>query len=1014
MNKRSIDNKVREIIVEYNDDKIKLYDDFALAIKTIIEKIIENKGLKSKIQVITHRVKERVKLEEKLKRPEEKSIYFVEKNINKFTDVDDLAGVRVVFYLGSEAEKFSVLVKKELKNITEKVKAKFDGYKAIHLVVNDLEEDRLKLIEYSRFRGLKCEIQLTTPLLHAWSELEHDIIYKPRQEIKKRKTMALEILDERFKDIMINHINEAGLEFESIAYLYGEVEKGHDIFMPNLITESGNNNKIYQQLLLLEKYTEKLNVDKYGNKKIMELLDVCIKKAGSNKAKNESSILGELPGKKLGDIAEKALDIVENIKYVDFTRAFKFLVSIYENKKLGLREEKVLEIVKNFSKYKVVRKAPNMVAFLYKFQSEILGIISGWESAKQIRNLKIINKSFGEILEFSYELSEMQNWNTISLISGPLVPNDELKNIRKGIIDLIIKLYGQVSDIKSRIDLLHTLENVSRFHSNTDENGRSFILGEIDYIVGFYENIIIDEKGEIIAEAPIIYEIEERLILLNKNSGLASKDKIEKILSVIRADKFYGLYRILVGDIIYRDEGGYDAYQKKKSDTISDCLKKMDLGNVEEWKKVLNDIAKYKDVAESWTLQGFNSFLQRLAEEKPEIAEIILDDAFKHEKPLLKFADQALFGFRRKGDFNLWDKYVGVIIKNKLTDLFFGVLVSFLYIEKSDIGSNVRKCDIDLFEKAINGDKPLEFLRKKDVNKFVFHSSLIRGLLHIHKSSPKRVEKLVIHEVESNPLLLGLYTQELHFMEIRGMVNYSKWAIINIKYILNKLVELKDLNYDAQEVLLSIGKKKFDFIMDVFIKRIKKAQEEKPKKKFEVNRYEAIPFNFNENLKKHISENKKYFNYAAMWSEKMTKKWSVYNWELGQFIERIDSSFDAVLKSIIKKGDKKSLNNAVDILKVANIPPLEICFEIVKKTNDKKILDRVASAMYATGTVSGEYGFSNAHRKKAESLKGYLDSNNKRVKDFAIKMIEDFNNRADEERKREEKEVQLRKEGFEK
>ncbi len=1012
MKKRKADDRVNQIMIEYNDEKIKLYESFALAIKTIIEKIIEEKKLKSKIQVITYRVKEKYKLKEKLKRPEGSSVYYIEKSIKKFSDIDDLAGVRIIFYLESEADKFSKLVEKELLNVKIKRKLKHDGYKAIHLVVNGLNEERLRLLEYSKFKGLKCEIQLTTPLFHAWSELEHDIIYKPTQEVKKRYPKEFEILDERFKDIMIRHINEASFEFENISYLYGELEKGRAIFNPEHI-RSQNNNKIYQELLLLEKYTEEVNIGRYGNEEIVDLLRDCMNKVKTNKKKNESSILGEIPGKTLINIAEKCIDIINKIKNADFINAFNLLVEFCEYEEMGLSEKKILDAVKNFSKYQVLRQRKNSVAFLYKYQKDLIATILVWDNAKQIRNLKIINKALGKILEFSYELQEMRDWNTISLISGPLVPSEELRKIRREAIDLIKNLYGRVVDVKSKISLLETLENISRFHSNIDEKGRKFIYEELEYVMDFYEDIIFGKQDNIKAESPIVLEIEEKLIWIDK-LGTENEEKIKKILSKIRSDEFYGLYRVLIGDIVYKEEKKYEAYEKRRNDTISSCLSKINLKSVEKWKIILNDMAQYGVEEESWKLQGFNSLLQRLAEKKPEIAEIILDDAVKNKKPLFKFVGQFLYGFRKEDNLQLWDKYVDIIIKNKSAEQLFDAYLSFLYINKKGIKKGVRRKDIELFQRSINKDRTFSFLRRKGVNEFAFHSSLMQGLSSIHAKNPKVIEKLFISEIEKNPLMPGFFIRELHHMEIRESIDCSKFRTETKKYILSKLVEIEDFNCDAQELLLNMEKKNFDSIMELILNRIKRAQKEKPKKRLGLHHYEAIPFNFNENLAEYISKNDEYINYIGKWSEKMTKEWSIYNWELGQFIEKIDKSFDKVLKNIIEKGDAKSLANAVDILRTVSVPSFEICFEIVKRTDDEKILNRVASLMHKTGVVSGEYGFSDSLRNKASSLEKYLDSAEDRVSRFAIKMIENLNEMADEQRKKEEEGIKLRKLEFEK
>ena len=51
------------------------------------------------------------------------------------------------------------------------------GYRAKHYVVY-FGPDRMSMYENHRYKGLKCEIQLTTLIAHTWSEITHEKGYK--------------------------------------------------------------------------------------------------------------------------------------------------------------------------------------------------------------------------------------------------------------------------------------------------------------------------------------------------------------------------------------------------------------------------------------------------------------------------------------------------------------------------------------------------------------------------------------------------------------------------------------------------------------------------------------------------------------------------------------------------------------------------------------------------------------------------------------------------------------------
>ena len=92
---------------------------------------------------------------------------------------------------------------------------------------------------------------------------------------------------------------------------------------------------------------------------------------------------------------------------------------------------------------------------------------------------------------------------------------------------------------------------------------------------------------------------------------------------------------------------------------------------------------------------------------------------------------------------------------------------------------------------------------------------------------------------------------------------------------------------------------------------------------------------------------------------------------------------------------------------------IDLCIEIVRRTDNKRILSQVDSNMYTTGVVSGEYGIAQAYEGKAKMLEKYKTDKSERVKKFAERMIGSFLDSAKRERQRADEEKQLRKIEFE-
>ncbi|KAF7889678.1 uncharacterized protein EAF02_002093 [Botrytis sinoallii] len=78
------------------------------------------------------------------------------------------------------------------------VKGEFPGYRATHLIVKLSTEDILPA-KRSPWKDIKVEIQIGTLIMHVWSEIEHDMLYKPLasqdQKISREEEQVLDIIN---------------------------------------------------------------------------------------------------------------------------------------------------------------------------------------------------------------------------------------------------------------------------------------------------------------------------------------------------------------------------------------------------------------------------------------------------------------------------------------------------------------------------------------------------------------------------------------------------------------------------------------------------------------------------------------------------------------------------------------------------------------------------------------------------------------------------------------------------
>ncbi|MDQ8015155.1 MAG: hypothetical protein REI96_22100 [Flavobacterium nitrogenifigens] len=184
---------INEFIDQYNKE-YDYYQKLSQIVSNKIEDQLFKRGIKA---IVSFRAKKPERLLDKLVKRNEKKKY---KNLNEiYEDIVDLAGIRVSLYFPSERELlneiineiFDVKLKKDFPDNTHtpKYTKRFSGYWATHYRVQ-LKEHHLT----KRYQNTLAEIQVASVLMHAWSEVEHDLVYKPYSgELSKEE---LSILDE--------------------------------------------------------------------------------------------------------------------------------------------------------------------------------------------------------------------------------------------------------------------------------------------------------------------------------------------------------------------------------------------------------------------------------------------------------------------------------------------------------------------------------------------------------------------------------------------------------------------------------------------------------------------------------------------------------------------------------------------------------------------------------------------------------------------------------------------------
>jgi putative GTP pyrophosphokinase len=202
-----LDRNTKNILDQFEAKK-GIYHDYSLVVKNLLEGLL----LKQKYKYqLSHRIKDRNSLREKIER---------KKRIGKFykhlDNVEDIVGIRVVFYTEADRRHFIKVLNRVFKNdLKVEETSKASGYRSTHAILV-FGKERTALSEYRQFKALKCEIQLTLILNHAWAEVEHDILYKDGITTAQIDSRSYCDIKSRMEKVMHNYIRKASAELEEI------------------------------------------------------------------------------------------------------------------------------------------------------------------------------------------------------------------------------------------------------------------------------------------------------------------------------------------------------------------------------------------------------------------------------------------------------------------------------------------------------------------------------------------------------------------------------------------------------------------------------------------------------------------------------------------------------------------------------------------------------------------------------------------------------------------------------
>ena len=174
-----------EVVTEFVAAYTREFDYYQAAARLCSQRCEALLGPRGFRAIVTYRAKRPIKLLAKLRERDQKQNYASSQDIRE--DIADLAGVRIALYFPGDREGVGSILKENFTVALEKnfprdgrpkrQRKRFDGYHADHYRVY-MQDSSLDETQ-KQYATAKIEVQVGSVLMHAWAEVEHDLIYKP-------------------------------------------------------------------------------------------------------------------------------------------------------------------------------------------------------------------------------------------------------------------------------------------------------------------------------------------------------------------------------------------------------------------------------------------------------------------------------------------------------------------------------------------------------------------------------------------------------------------------------------------------------------------------------------------------------------------------------------------------------------------------------------------------------------------------------------------------------------------
>jgi ppGpp synthetase/RelA/SpoT-type nucleotidyltranferase len=989
----------------YETDGRALYARLAELVAGILNTVIR-KQAELRLQQIQHRAKDPSSLRKKLERAGELE------SDDIGAAAKDLAGCRAVFYTNSDVARFqsSGIITDNFVVDWARTKIHHPHPTAVdaNLFISNnyvirLRDERLALAEYAEFRDAWCELQVQTTLNHAWSEMEHDMIYK-MPTLNGFGGALMQGIEKRMKKIMRDYLLPAGYEFQKIVDDFERLSSGKQIFDAGALHQLGvceDNNARYELLQRFKEYVLP-SYDDLGKvqAEVRAAVVVAVQRAYVTEPRPIETPFASLPGESVETVLKVAADILDYLRCFDVEATFDAICVLFAGAPNDNVRKRLLSSAETLSKHQLdIWKEAGPVV-----QLRLVEHVQRMGPQEIIPVRPVVMRVFREVLK-SELTGSSATYNAVTLHRGAAVPNDALEISRKGAINLLKGFFRKADSEGDRLWVVQTLAHAMQppYRGVSDALAKMILRDTID-IVSFYSEIAPGLSYE------LLEHLEHSLLWQYRHKGKSGAKEEDRDLAALRAAlterifafrdainavRDFVIFKTLVGfESVFAPEWEADALDVEAREAyrtarINDLVAEITKGSADKWLSILSRCAR-ADLKDGATFISFSRFLEELGKSKPAILMSYLD---RLDERLAIFLPAMLGGLelgvgrdslhRKLLQWVAADLYVSQI-------LWYQRYSAEVYPQllESALNAAIEAQDDAAVLKAIAAS----VARHGEVDGGLISLIFLPALRYLSEKGDTRwVNEVAVLPTRSS-ILRDLSPEQ-------------------VDLVLTGLLACARLEYREEEILNEIANGHPTKVVDFFGQRL--AAE---RNGIDGDHFEAIPYEFYL-LQPALQKIPEYAVAAA-------RKWfteddDYFVYRGGRLLANVFPAFtpeyERVLQVVGEQSARGDLEFLVQVLANYNGQPFAhgLTKHIVDAfpANDP-LLQHIGMALDSTGSLRGEFGLVEAYRVKRQEMEPWLVDSRERVREFAQRHIHHLDLQIAGEQRRSEEALEFRKRSY--